>query len=515
MPPLEGEQPRFAIRINAQEERDFGGRGRLPTYVWNDPLVRDLCSRWLDARVTEAVVLDDEDALVFVGHRERGDGLTEEDAIAATRALEGEKTWVTLPSIVEARHVTLEEAQQAILLAVQRDRENPMNNQPLHRSLGSRSEGNTNRNARTRQLSPRQTESDLESLDDRSTERSFATYSYTTERSSRNSRRSRQANDGRPGRIFIPKFGDDSAGTVSYHAWRSDVMRYVESGRHGDAAIMSELINSLRGPPGEYVRSLPHTPTVRALIRILDDYYGFTLSFDHLYGELFAMHQGSNENVGDFAMRIDTHLNLIEQRCPGRLGTYEQTQETLRERFYERVIAPIRYRLDHKFDTDGRPPTFRELVNLARRAEDRHKMVKAKEKENKNRSAESDAPKGKPRSVFPYNKAKVQVRAATVSESSPTPEPESEPSPSEAQPESQPEVEDDDDAPEIADVLTLTMKAIRREEKRSGRCFNCNEEGHFYRECKIPMGDHLKNGRWGHGQKTGKDRAPVTPNKTQ
>ena len=456
--------PRYAIRITMSTVDEDRRQGILPTYLWNEPLIRDLIQAWIYPTVTEVVAITEVTAYLFFGDRDLGEGLRESQALQVVEALRRDGRWVGRNVKCDAVHMLVEEAIEQL-----RGYPRPLGDGPP--------EPNTNENANVRQAHRARrrsrerggVESDVES------EYSDLSYSTVTSRATRDSRTGRKpANAGRLGRINIPKFGDEDSKGVSYRSWRSDVLRYCRE-EYNSTAVLAEVIASLRGPPGEYIRTLDNVDDIPTLVSVLDDYFGLPTCYDKLMTELHQMKQRDNEEVAAYGLRVATQVNVIKRTCPGRLGTEAQAEATLRDRFYNGIHERLRTRLIFMMKM-GANLDYSEMMTLAREEESRIKTVLAE------RKATERAPgPARPRSTFQYKSTKgsatAQVRKVDV-------DPELDlldedlglvsPSAGDA------EVEEELD---VETINANARKAIGQWEGFHGKCYNCHKTGHLARDC--------------------------------
>ena len=89
-------------------------------------------------------------------------------------------------------------------------------------------------------------------------------------------------------KINLPVFKDeDKKDTITYQSWHWDLMVYCWAGSQ-DHTLLSYIIHSLQGYPGELVRSLGTDVTLDGILTILDECYNIK-ALDALNQELFQL----------------------------------------------------------------------------------------------------------------------------------------------------------------------------------------------------------------------------------
>ena len=88
-----------------------------PPHAWMAPVVEDML-RDVRARLTEAIVIDPGEAILFYGRRSMGEGLTADKARDATFLITGDGTWVGKLAYLTADPTMLPEGKRAITHAV-------------------------------------------------------------------------------------------------------------------------------------------------------------------------------------------------------------------------------------------------------------------------------------------------------------------------------------------------------------------------------------------------------------
>ena len=479
---------RYAVAVYVRTRTRECALGHLPRHTWTIPIIRDMLQPQTIQEITEIVPLRDGDVIVFAGERDRRRGFTLPEAVVAAEAYKGETLWVGRPVTIDTRIFTLEEAAREIERSLV-PLENPFPWEffqvpPPHMRIppmGLRYNLNNHANQAQLEREPRR--------EDRY-EPDFEIGSVLSESSDATSRTATQG--GRLGKIHINKFGDKDVDAISYRAWRADVVRCRDSG-HNRVALLSEVVHSLVGSPGSYVRSLGTDFDLDQLLEKLDEYFGLATSNDTLHSTFFLMSQRPDEKVGAFGLRLETHLNVLQRKCPGSLGTPEEANQVLRDRFFNGVHERLRSKLIHKVDRDN-PAPYGDLVAFAREEEEHYEAKKLYA------SKTDSSVNGKGRSTLPYKKYKDGVNAQVKAVQMVAPAPDED------------EEEDDEDNARgndssldellsTSDVSsenweTIITKVTQNVEASMKRCWTCGSPDHLSNKCPDnPRSLNYKGGR--------------------
>ena len=220
--------------------------------------------------------------------------------------------------------------------------------------------------------------------------------------------------------------------------------------RSPEQTVRNWISRSLRGTPGELVRSLGPFASVETILRALEGKYGAVAPLDVMMKKLFGMSQGKTESVTNYAVRIESTLANIKRDHPHHVDP-AYMESSGRDRFFQGLKKIYRDSLRYLYDT-GAP--YEVILKAARKAE-----------------AEAEHYK----EVEPATAKGAQGITAEVME-------------------------------ELAAVKAIASKAWgsqqdqrkkqqdpkkgggkqRDQKKSSGACYGCGGTGHFIRECPNP-----------------------------
>ena len=288
---------------------------------------------------------------------------------------------------------------------------------------------------------------------------------YETDQSERSdalteggSRRKKKASTSK---INLPKFEDPAKD--SYWSWRFDVARYGEL--FTDDSLLPHIYASLAGGPGELARSLGARITVSDLLAGMDVYYKGVDEYDVMCRKLYEIHQGYNETVAEFAVRLRRHISAIRNEYPENLALDEAN--LLRDRFRGGLRPELKAAMNYTRvpGPDGGVRSYAELLQIARQIEG------AETKEFKRDYGPRKTPYQAPRSG--HTTASARTATVEANEADKTPDPDSEPE----------EYFGEEAESEFPGINARITQAVNAYQQKHGRCFNCNEEGHFSREC--------------------------------
>ena len=135
--------------------------------------------------------------------------------------------------------------------------------------------------------------------------------------------------------------------------------------RNPEQTVRNWISRSLRGTPGELVRSLGSFASVATILRALEGKYGAVAPLDVMMKKLFGMSQGKTESVTNYAVRIESTLATIQRDHPNLVDP-AYMEASGRDRFFQGLKKTYRDSLRYMYDT-GAP--YEAILKAARKAE--------------------------------------------------------------------------------------------------------------------------------------------------
>ena len=135
--------------------------------------------------------------------------------------------------------------------------------------------------------------------------------------------------------------------------------------RNPEPTVRNWISRSLRGTPGELVRSLGPLASVDVILRALEGKYGAVAPLDVMMKKLFGMSQGKTESVTNYAVRIESTLANIRRDHPHHVDP-AYMESSGRDRFFQGLKKTYRDSLRYLYDTGA---TYEVILRAARKAE--------------------------------------------------------------------------------------------------------------------------------------------------
>ena len=115
---------------------------------------------------------------------------------------------------------------------------------------------------------------------------------------------------------------------VPYEQWEYEVKKAVQS--HTEKSVCEAMVQCLKGPTLEGVRSLGEDASVADILNYLKGLFQGAAPFDTLLQNLFQLKQQESERVAKFAVRLESHLATLKWQYPEGLAPgYELSLKTL------------------------------------------------------------------------------------------------------------------------------------------------------------------------------------------
>ena len=509
--------------------------------VWNNdiipPALNPVTTLLEIDPVSEAYVLSRNETLLFSGKRGKNEGWSLDEAQRLAQALtSGDLEWVGGPIDSRGRALTLESGSVRIKEVVKekrrdklKEKRSPKSPLPFRKHRRARRNSSaydsdsseisfhsveTNRDGPAGDITER---SEGDSSEDDLSDASSVPRSRAGRRKLAKREKANQPKGTAPGKIFLPFFsGENSTDpqNASFKTWRYDVEIYRLQGA-SERHLLPRVIASLRGAPGEMVRSLGTRVSLATILKTLDGYYGDVLTADGMIQELYTISQNEGESVAEFGMRVEKVVSMITELFPDELDP-GQKLDKIKNRFFAGLDPEIKSAIAYLKKRPG--ILYEDLLREAREVEKDSERVS--NKKHSSQFKRSFEPRKDARNWHPFSSRKpngfavkslkadlAEIHDAMIGE---------------------PEVigsegEDEDEATVKAQQTVQLMKGalnmgdakpknpwdkFKKNERKPGakdpmsyKCLNCLGFGHFARECPSPYLKDSKNEK-GEGDRT-------------
>ena len=314
-------------------------------HVWNPELIRHALQLILPYKINEVVLTSDHSAILFFG-TDRG-GLERDQVEPLIDGLSHQDHWIGTQAEVWPRRVPLASARKAAKQAeTEKVKEDHIGrgDAGLGIPFPGRRSGSPHSNAPTPtpRSSPRRRRGRRPTGLDRGSDPESDAKSGTVAEWSKTAPK---------GRARLPTFegGDPSA----YRQWRYDLNLLLKLG-YSEQILYPEVLTSLKGRPGGVARTLTgdQAPTLREIVRRLDTYYGGSLTFFSMSRSMHQLTQAKDECVGDFASRINDHLNMMRGSHPEDMKSFE-TDKAMREVLFNGFNTRMKWALRYLMRQPG------------------------------------------------------------------------------------------------------------------------------------------------------------------
>ena len=533
------------VTIQLQQSSDDTSAGvSVPAGALTDKIIRLYLSQVI-ADITQVVILNNTDFVVYRGRRSKDEGMPYDEAAHYIRNIVGSRDWVGFPVVVRATPLTLAESRARIVDAREFVRSLTMSKAQLdhqeaqradeerrqaERALALRMEFNRRRqthsgldkgmgkprsvyvtpdsspnrhrpsdddrrgrdapwSAKSSELgggSHSSSESDPQTDTDDDSDTSRRTTTSNRERRRLKSRRRDRHKGGRGGReksnrgkMSLPIFRDSTKDdAISYDDWRCEVDALILRG-HSEKKIKLAVLDALEGRPkrAAQVADTDHKGRVgkgklQKVLAVLEDAYGRSVTYQSLVGELCSIRQKRGETPKAYYERLTTIVLLIRERHADRIKVRE-LDSTAKDCFYSGLheqYQPLVVHLKDKAYT-----TATDLLKAIRVHEETESNLRDRGYYYRPKYDNSHKP-----TTDKFVK-KSEGYAAKVTQL-PDEEPLSQAEPSDAS--------DVDEGFEVGYYQGVIQAADMNDDV--GRCYNCNDPGHKWRDCTKPLREGLK-----------------------
>lgn len=167
---------------------------------------------------------------------------------------------------------------------------------------------------------------------------------------------------------FSPFYGFGSDKGVSYNVWRYEVKSATTDGFHANEVISEQIRRSLQGEAKTKLLGLDSGTTPEAILAKLDQFYSDldATTGDEILSEAYRMKQKDNEEVAEYASRLDNQVRKAKTHGTELLPDEQAVDKQLRLLFWEGLKEPVKDKARHKKDSCK---TFADLISAARYGE--------------------------------------------------------------------------------------------------------------------------------------------------
>ena len=312
----------------------------------------------------------------------------------------------------------------------------------------------------------------------------------------------------------LPIFRDSSSdNAITYDDWRSEVDNFVREG-HSSNLIRDSVLSALEGRPRHTAKAAMEDGdgSLRSVMSALDQVYGGATTYTTLLNKLNSVQQGYDESAKDYYERV-LQIRVKLQEFHAYMFCKGDLERQTKEAFFNGLKSEYQAMVVHKRDD----PTIgiTDLLSAVRECEENQ--------ENNRRNRRADYAK-----TYPPSHSRPAYRddrnARVVPPQAPPPSQSTNRYRSDNRhvdrnvPVHAAQVEpgynyhhqdDGDYIPEYANYdlpldqedeeLTFTTEmchiAIQKAdvmECQSGKCFNCKEFGHYWRDCPKPLREEFR-----------------------
>ena len=285
----------------------------------------------------------------------------------------------------------------------------------------------------------------------------------------------------RNGKVVLSLFWDSpKEGALTYTDWRREVEEYIRKGYDNDR-IKDAMLSSVEGQVFVNFRSCDENRdrTPAQILQEMDGIYDVSINFRDLNARLCGLKQGNHEPIKTYYERMADISVKLQQYHGDRFGPGELSLMK-KDCFYAGLKEANKYLISHIKDQAQYGPA--QMLKEIREQEDSRYPANTMPKplggdgQHKNPSQHD-------RKNMLSEKARVYaVRKAELELPDPIPE----------EPESSADYDSELEDSYDEGYYVAMVHAADEIDRTWGRCYNCAEEGHQWRDCKKQLKESLK-----------------------
>ena len=330
----------------------------------------------------------------------------------------------------------------------------------------------------------------------------------------RRRREHRRGPGGRPKKLNLPIFRDSSSdNTITYNDWRSDVDNFVREG-HSSNLIRDSVLSALEGRPRHTAKAAMEDGdgSLRSVMSALDQVYGGATTYTTLLNKLNSVQQGYDESAKDYYERV-LQIWVKLQEFHAYMFRKGDLERQTKEAFFNGLKSEYQAMVMHKRDD----PTISitDLLSAVRECEEnqennrrnrRADYVKAYPPSHSRPAYQDDRnARAVPRQAPPPSQSTNRYRSDNrrVDRNVPVHAAQVEPGydyhhqdDGDYIPEyanyDLPLDQEDEELTFVTEMCHITIQKADVMERQSGKCFNCKELGHYWRDCPKPLREEFQ-----------------------
>ena len=288
-------------------------------------------------------------------------------------------------------------------------------------------------------------------------------------------------------RLSFPLFRETTKeDAISYRDWRSEIEDALEHG-HDAAKVKEAMFASLEGMARDNAKMIDENGDlhVTRILDGLDSLYGVSMTFQSLNAALCGLQQRQMESARAYYNRMAQITVILRERHGNRYRPGELARMS-KDCFYAGLLPENRPMVVHLKDQPHTTPL--DLLKALLEQEENDTLTRTRyPPSTSSRTSQPSKPAERYHRQPPADKRNdgYTVRPAQLDADSTEAAPEVDPAP----------LNDTLDALETwynDGFLIGLRQAAEVSELRHGRCFNCQKEGHRWRQCKEPLSPELQ-----------------------